>query len=135
MAFFGCNDRWTCPALAVVVSALIGVVTAFLRITAVITVAPLFIQSVFVAAVVLLAITLLSAGTNSKDACNVCVCPALKAQLAGILGSVLTSLVLLAVGFAATSIIGAIVIGFLLFFFSLALTSTACVIKCLFCAD
>lgn len=135
MALFGCNNRWTCPAVAVVVSALIGVVAAFLQITAIITVAPLFIQSVFVVAVLLLATTLLSAAVTKKEVCDTCLCPALKAQLVGILGSVLTSLVLLAVGFAATSIIGAIIIGFLLFFFSLALTSTACVVRCLFCAD
>ncbi len=135
MAVFGCNNRWTCSALAVVVSAVVGVVAAFLQITAVITVAPLFIQTVFAVAVLLLATTLLSAALTDRESCRVCLYPALKAQLVGILGSVLVSLVLLAVGFAATSIIGAVFIGLLLFFFSLALTSTACVIKCLFCAD
>ncbi len=135
MAFCGCNDRWTCPAIAVVVSALVGVVTAFLQITAVITVAPLFFQSVIAIAVLLLAVTLLCAAATNDDSCNICVCRALKAQLLGILGSILAALVLLAVGFPATSILGAAIVGVLLFFFSLALTSTACVVKCLFCAD
>lgn len=135
MAVFGCNNRWTCPALAVVVSALVGVVAAFLQITVVITAAPLFFQTVFAVAILLLATTLLSAALTNRESCNVCLCPALRAQLVGILGSVLVSLILLAVGFAATSIIGAVFVGLLLFFFSLALTSTACLIKCLFCAD
>ncbi len=132
MAFFGCNDRWTCPALAVVASVLVGVVAAFLQITAIITVAPLFIQAVFGIAVLYLAVTLLAAALTDRESCHICLRPALKAQLVGILGSALVSLILLAVGFAATSIIGAIFIGLLLFFFSLALTATACVVKCLF---
>jgi hypothetical protein len=37
----------------------------------------------------------------------------------------------LAVGFAATSILGAIITGVLLFFVSLFLTATACLVKCL----
>lgn len=135
MAFFGCSDRWTCPALAVVVSVVVGVVTAFLRITAAITVAPLFIQTVLVTALLYLAVTLLAAALTNRDSCRVCLYPALKVQLGGILGSVLASLVLLAVGFPATSIVGAVIIGFLLFFFSLMLTATACVVKCLFSAD
>ena len=107
MAFCGCNDRWTCPAIAVVVSALVGVVTAFLQITAVITVAPLFFQAVIAITVLLLAVTLFSAAATNDDSCHICVCRALKAQLLGILGSILTALVLLAVGFAATSTLGA----------------------------
>lgn len=135
MACFGCDNRWTCPAVAVVFSVLVGVVTAFLRITAVITVAPLFFQATIAVAVLLLAVTLLSASATSNDSCNICLRCALKAQLAGILGSIATALILLAVDFAATSIIGAVFVGLLLFFFSLALTATACMVKCLFCAD
>ena len=135
MAVFCCNDKCSCTALAVVVSALIGVVTAFLRISAVITVAPLFFQSVIAIAVLLLVTTLFSAAANNSDTCKLCLCSALKAQLVGILGSIATALVLLAVAFAATSTLGAVFVGLLLFFFSLALSSTACMITCLFCND
>ena len=134
MALFCCNDKCSCTALTVVVSALIGVVTAFLRISAVITVSPLFFQAVIAIAVLLLVTTLFSAANNT-NACKLCLCPALKAQLAGILGSIATALVLLAVAFPATSILGAAIVGLLLFFFSLALSSTACMITCLFCND
>ena len=57
-------------------------------------------------------------------------CTAVSTVLAGILGTILFSLVLLAVTFAATSVIGAIFVGLLLFFFSLTITATACLVKC-----
>ena len=50
----------------------------------------------------------------------------LNTLLAGVLG-----VILLAVGIVATSILSAILVGVLLFFFSLTLTSTACLVRSL----
>ncbi|MBQ2315802.1 MAG: hypothetical protein II372_00690, partial [Clostridia bacterium] len=49
------------------------------------------------------------------------------------LGTILLSVVLLAVPFAATSVWGAVLTGVLISLLSLLLTLTACVIKCLAC--
>lgn len=58
-------------------------------------------------------------------------CTILNALLAGLLGTIFFALVLLAVGIVATSILSALLVGLLLLFFSLALTNTACLVRCL----
>ena len=128
MAFFCCDNKQGCVSAAVFASVIIGIVTAFLRITGVITVTPAFLWVVFGVAVGYLAVLLLAAFLNHRT--FICV-RALPAVLAGVLGSVLLSVVLLAITFAATSVIGAIVTGLLLLFFSLLITATACLVKCL----
>ena len=132
MSLFGCNCRNNCTALSVVASLIIGIITAFLLITGVITVTPAFLWVVFGIAVVYLAVVLIAtaiSGCETKS--SGCVCSVLSALLAGILGTALLSVVLLAVTFAATSILGAVITGGLLFFVSLTLTQTACLVKCL----
>ena len=63
-------------------------------------------------------------------------CGSLGAALIGALGTILFSIILLGVTFAATSVIGAIFVGLLLFFFSLLISATVCYIKCVAsCAD
>lgn len=127
MALCGCGNRISCTATAVVAALVIGVVTAFLRITATITVTPVFLWVVFGIAVGYLAITLLAAALAPQG--TACGAVALSALLVGILGTILVSVILLAIEFVATSVIGAIVTGTLLFFFSLMITATACYVK------
>ena len=121
MALFGCENRRSCVGLAAVVSLIIGIVAAFLRITAVITVGTAFLWAAFGIAVAYLTIAFVSVPRQSTSQ--------LAVLLAGILGTVFFSLLLLAVPFAATSIVGAIVVGLLLFFFSLMITVTACLVR------
>ena len=130
MAIFGCDCRNNCVGLSVISSIIIGIVVAFLRLTAVITVTPAFLWVVFGIAVVYLAVALLASALAQREHGPVCLCGVLPALLTGILGTILLSVVLLAIEFAATSVIGAIVTGGLLLFFSLAITATACLVKC-----
>ena len=58
-----------------------------------------------------------------------CLCSVVNTLLAGILGTVLFAVILLAVDVAATGVIGSILVGLLVFFFSLTLTSTACLVR------
>lgn len=120
-----CNCR--CPMLSIAASIIIGVITAFLQITAVITVTPSFLWVVLGIAVVYLAVLLAS----SSKTCGTRCCGILPTLLTGILGATLVSVVLLGITFAATSIIGAIITGALLAFLSLILTTSACLVKCL----
>ncbi len=117
-----------CISKSVIASIIIGVVTAALLYTAVITVTPVFFWVLFGIAIGFLAITLLTS-TACCDGEKSC-CPFLKPFLTGALGTVLVAVVLLGVGFAATSILGALVTGLLLFFFTLLVTSAACLITC-----
>lgn len=130
MSLFGCQNRLSCTAAAVIASIIIGIITAFLRITAVIAETPAFLWLAFGIAVGYLAVTLIAAALKRRSSC--CAEVTLGAQLAGVLGTLLFSVILLAVSFAATSVVGAIITGVLLFFVSLTLTSTACLVKCLF---
>ncbi|MBE6750161.1 MAG: hypothetical protein E7560_03260 [Ruminococcaceae bacterium] len=131
MSAFNCNNRIECGVLAVISSLIIGIITAFLTITAVISVTPAFLWVALGIAVVYLAVLLLSAATAHRAEAS-CACSALSLAIFAVLGTALFSVVLLAIEFAATSVIGAIITGLLLFFLSLILTSTACFIKCLF---
>lgn len=127
---FSCNCNNSCVGLSLIASIVIGVVTAFLTITAVITVTPAFLWVLLGIAVVYLAVSLIAAVFLRGCGIRSCVCKILPAVLTGILGTILGSVILLAITFAATSIVGAIITGALLFFFSLLITATACLVKC-----
>ncbi len=130
MSVLNCDTRRDCTLIALVVSTIIGIITAFLRITATITIPPVFFWVIFGIAVGLLAVTLVAVAlTKNKNSCE-CVEKTLGTQLLSILATVLLSLILLAIPFVATSVIGAILTGLALLFFSLSLGTTACLIKC-----
>ncbi len=128
-----CNNRNNCTILGVVISIILGVVTAFLQITAVITITPVFLWAVLGFAVVYL-LGLLTASILTKgqrEGFANCSCTTLFVLLLSIIGAIILSILLLAVTFAATSVIGAIFTGLLvLFFFQIVLT-TACYVLCL----
>lgn len=124
-----------CTFIAVVVSLIVGIVTAFLRITGTITLAPAFLQVLLAIAVAYLGLTLIS-GAIYRDGCCEGLCSIITALLSGVVGTILLAIVLLNIEFAIASVIGAIVTGALLFFFFLTVTSTACLVRCFFnCGD
>ena len=132
MAFLNCDCKCNCTPLAFIAALIIGVVAAFLQITAVITVTPAFLWVLFGVAVGFLAIGVLAGCSNRCD--NGCGCNALSTLLIGALGTALVAVILLGVTFAATSVVGAIFTGLLLFFFALLLGNAACLIRAR-CAD
>lgn len=136
MSLFNCDNRVSCVGVALFASLIVGIVAAFLTITAVISATPVFLWVVFGIAVAFLAITLyVSPKVQRTNPCSG-LCTALTTHLVGILGTILLSSVLLAISFAATSVIGAIIVGLLIASFSLVLTSAACLVKCIInCAD
>lgn len=126
-----CTCRCRCTLVAIIVSALIGVIAAFLQIAGVITVAPVFLWVALGIGVVYLGVLLVAAALAGREGQDECVCAALNALLAGILGTILFALVLLAVGIVATSILSAILVGLLLAALTLVFTSTACLVRSL----
>ena len=130
MKMFNCNCRYNCTGLGIIASIILGVVTAFLTFTATITVTPAFLWVLFGIGVVGLAFLLIYSALLRRSTAGGCICNILPAVLTGILGTILTAVILLGITFAATSIIGAIITGVLIFFFSLIITSTACLISC-----
>lgn len=129
------NCNFGCTAIAVIAALIIGTVTAILRFAAVITVAPAFFWVTFGIAVVYQAIALgASVYTRSANGYG-CLCENKTLFTVGVLGTILTSLILLAVPFAATSVAGAIITGILLAFFTLLIASAVCITKCSVCAN
>ena len=124
MAFFSCKCRNGCTLVAFVASLFIGVIAAFLRYSAVITVTPAFLWTIFGIGVGLLAI---GVATPCYDRCAAAgVDSPLTTLVYSALGTVLFSTILLAIDFAATSIAGAVFTGVAVFFVSLLLGSAAC---------
>lgn len=131
MAFFNCSCRRDCTLFAVIVSLVLGIIGAFLQITAVITVTPIFLVVALGIAVVYLAVLLITAVLTRRIEHRSCLCGSLDTVLAGILGTILFSVILLAVGITATSIISAILIGLLIAAVTLTFAGTACLVRCL----
>lgn len=131
MSMCSCRYKCDCVVWALIASLIIGVITAFLQITAVITVTPVFLWVLFGIAVGILGLLLLTSGMGGRNSGCPDQCGILNTVLAGILGTILFAAILLAVGIVATSVISAILVGVLVFFFSLILTALACYIRCL----
>lgn len=131
MSLMNCNCRCTCTGAAVIASAVVGVLTAFLQITGVITVTSAFLWVAFGIAVVYLGVLVVSASLAGCPERSGCRCTALNALLVGVLGAALFALVLLSVGIVATSVVSAILVGLLLFFLALTLTASACYVRSL----
>lgn len=129
MALLNSENRANCTGIAIVLSLIIGIIAAFLRITAVITVTPVFLWVVLGIAVIYLAVVLIASAAVRKNGVCRQICSTLTPLLAGVVGTVLFSVILLAIEFVATSIIGAIITGALLFFFFLTITTTACLVR------
>lgn len=131
MTFFNCDNRRDCIGIALIASLIIGVVAAFLQITAVFTLTPIFSIVAFGIAIFYLAIILIAISLAQRtSSCNRC-CVSLSWLLFGIAGTILASVVLLLIVFPATSVVGALFVGALFFFFALTIATTACFIRCL----
>ena len=131
MSTLNCSCRWNCTAVAVIASVIAGIVAAFLQITGTITVTPAFLWVVFGIAVVYLGGLVVVTALTRRTEQGRCVCTTLTTVLAGILGTILFSVVLLGVGIVATSVVSAILVGLLVLFSALTLTGTACFVRCL----
>ena len=125
-----CNCRFNCTLFAVITAAILGVIAAFLQISGVITVTTAFLWVALGIGVVYLA-GLLAASVLRRDSAGApCLCRALNTLLAGILGTILLALVLLAVGITATSVLSAVLVGLLVFFLWLTVAASACYVRC-----
>lgn len=131
MALFNCSCRRDCTLLAVIAAVILGVVAAFLQITAVITVTSAFLWVALGIAVGYLGVLLVTTALSRRTECKSCVCNALRTVLTGILGAILFSVILLAVGIVATSTISAILVGLLVASLTLLFAGSACLVLCL----
>ena len=126
-----CNRKFGCIGITAIVSLIIGIVAAFLQISGMINVTPAFLWVLLGIAVVYLAVVLLATAIGNRvDGCGSCLCNTLSVLLLSIIGTVLFSIVLLGITFEAASVVGAIIVGLLLFSFASLIGNTACLVKC-----
>lgn len=121
-----CNCKFDCTLLSITASIIIGITTAILRYTAIIAQTPAFLWVTLGIGVGFLALAFLKPTQCCADSCKKL---PLILVILGALGTILASIVLLAITFAATSVLGAIILGGLLGFLSLTLSGAACYIK------
>lgn len=121
-----CN-RNECLIIAIASSIVIGIVAAILSITGIITVAPAFLWVLLGIAVVYLAIAFVVSSLRRFDT-PYSARSLIATLIAGILGTVLFSVILLGITFAATSPVGAVIVGLLLLSFALIITATSCLV-------
>lgn len=126
-----CEGKMECLGIAVVVSIIIGIIAAFLTITGVIFILPVFLWVMLGTAIGYIAVALLAVAIDGRNTAYHCSETTLGAALISALGTVLFALILLAIPFAPASVVGAILNGLLFFSFFTLLTSTACLVKCL----
>lgn len=131
MQITNCFCKRDCTAWAVIISIVVGILAAFLQITAVIDLPIAAFIGVLGVAIAFLAILLIVSALTRRSEPVSCLCSAVSAALLGALGSAATAIVLLAIPFAATSILGAIIVGLFAASFTLLLTATACLVRCL----
>ena len=107
MSLINCNYKCNCAIAAIIVGAIIGIVTAFLQITGVIVITPVALTVAFGIAVVYLGVLLIAGGQADRSGRCSCTCDTLNVLLAGILGTIALSVILLGFGIVATSVISA----------------------------
>ena len=129
MSLFGCNSccRPTCSGFAVIAAAVLGVLAAFLQLGGVIAISAALVGVFFGVAVGYLAVITVAAALTRKHGC----CCSLGSALTGALGTIAAAVILLVVDVAVGTVLGAILVGVLVFFFTLTLAATACYARCL----
>ncbi len=125
-----CNSRVNCTGIAVLVSIVIGIIAGFLTFSGILTVSTPFLWAVFAIGIVSLGL-LLTLSIISGARTTWCICFSRPLILTGILGTILTSVILLVIDIVAASVAGAIITGLLLLFFALIITTAACLVRCI----
>ena len=119
-----------CTVLSVLASVVIGIVATVLNVTATIALGVPFLWAALGIALFFFAVALIGSAI-SQGGCRSCICPVLNALIVGVLGTVLAAVILLLVDLAATGVVASLIVGGLAGFFTLVLTSVACLIRCL----
>ena len=131
MTTSNCENKLNCTGIAIVTSLILGIIAAFLQITAVIAIPSFLLESVIIIALAFLLVILIAVSLNQASTICRTLCSVLSVLLLGILGSILFATILLIVDVVATSVIGAILVGLLVLSFSLFILTTTCLIKCI----
>lgn len=134
MALIDCGGKRSCACTlySIFSSVIFGIVAVILRLCGLVAFQPAFLWVLLVVSLVYLAVLIAAPayGNHLRE----CKCTILNTLLAGILGTVVFSGLLLGLGCIKWTVLSAVLGGLLIAFFSLMVTNTACFVKCLaFC--
>lgn len=125
-----CSCKIGCAGIGITVSIVIGIIAGFLTFSGTLAVPTSILWAFFSIAVSALGLILILSQFFGVVALR-CACNTLFLLLTGALGTTLTAVILLVIDLAATSVVNAVITGFLFLFFSLLITLTACLIRCI----
>ena len=134
MALIDCGGKRSCACTlySIFSSVIFGIVAVILRLCGLVAFQPAFLWVLLIVSLVYL--TVLIAAPAYGNHLRECKCTILNTLLAGILGTVVFSGLLLGLGCIKWTVLSAVLGGLLIAFFSLMVTNTACFVKCLaFC--
>ena len=124
-----CNCKCTCTVAAIILSAIVGVIATILQITGAFALTPVIVGTAFGIAIVYLGILAITAALAGRNEGRSCFFNALNTLLAGILGTIALAAIITVAGAAAAVVISAILTGLLLFFLTLTIVATACLVR------
>lgn len=131
LALNNCKCRCVCTVYAILSSILLGIVAALLSICRCIYPKPIFFWVLLGISVLYLAVLMIVSAFKKEERQCPCKSRILNTLLAGILGTVLLCVLLLGIGHGIPYGLEAVLFGVLIAFFSLTVTSTACLVKIL----
>ena len=127
---YNCNCRPNCTFIAVLASIVIGIIAGFLTVSGILTLPTPFLWVGLAVSLISLGLLLILSVIPYQKITH-CLCDTIRLILTGILGAILTSVILLVIDIATASVIGAIIVGLLFLFLSLIITTLACLLRCL----
>ena len=131
MFFQNCRCKCGCTLWALIAGLVLDVIAAFLQITGALALVPANLTAALIVALVALGILLVTSALAGSRTGGRCKCTALNALSAGILGTIAMASVLLVAGITATSVISALLVGALVFFFTLMAGAAVCYLRSL----
>ena len=123
-----CTCKCSCTATGTVISIIVGIIGAIVLAVATPVIPTALYWAALASAVLFLAVTVVTAPSSKHSRC---VCPALRTLFTGIIGTIITSVILLVINIATITVPLAILIGLLIVFIGLILTGLVCITKCL----
>ena len=121
-----------CGTISIIASIIIGILTLIFSAIGTIFITKTFSWVLFTIAIVYLAVLFITSHMTRKTGC---ICFNSGKLLTGILGTILFSAIIMVLNFVEFTYMGALIPSLAIFFFSLMITQTACIVKCTACKD
>ena len=126
-----CQCRWNCTAIGIIISIIAGVVGAILLATTTPVIPVAIYWGALVTALVFLTVVLIATAISRLAGTGTCLCDTLPTVLAGIIGTIVLSIVVLVLNIATITIPIAILLGVLITFIGILLSGLVCLITCI----